>query len=113
MVALLEITDAGNAFVCGGSLIDSRAVLTAAHCISGKDVTQLLVSVGQWDASTSSDLYPDTNIPVIKMIIHPEYNSNNLCNDIGLLILDTEADLSLPHVGVTCLPTTSGIHIII
>ena len=96
--------------LCSGSLIDSRVVMTAAHCISGRDVTKILVSVGQWDASTSSDLYPDINIPVTKMIIHPGFNSNNLCNDIGLLILDTDADLAQPHVGVTCIPTTSGVQ---
>lgn len=91
-----------------GSLIDGRVVLTAAHCAQGRDVTQLVASVGEWDANIESELYPTQDISVDKMIIHPDYNSGDLCNDIALLILKETADLAQPHIGLSCLPAASG-----
>ena len=76
--------------------------------IKGRNVSKLLVAVGEWDNTISSELYPKKDIGVTKMIIHPNYNSDNLCNDLGLLVLAEDADLDQPHIGVACLPATTG-----
>ena len=68
-------------------------------------------SLSTLDTGIASTLYPANDFSVSKVIIHPDYNSNDLCNDVGLLILEADADVSLPHVGLACLPATSGLKL--
>ena len=82
--------------------------MTAAHCVQGRDVNNLITSLGQWDAGVDSDLYPQQDVSIVKMIIHPDYNNDDLCNDVALLVLAEDADLSQPHIGLSCLPATTG-----
>lgn len=44
----------GNFHFCGGSVIDSTHVLTAAHCCQGLDVSDTQVVAGEHDLSQTS-----------------------------------------------------------
>ena len=112
MVAILESTVDGDVFVCGGSLIDPGVILTAAHCVENKDAANLKARVGEWDASTSTEAYASKDISITKTISHPNYRAADLCNDVALMILAEEADISQPHIGLSCLPDTSDTYIV-
>lgn len=112
MVAVLESTADGDVFVCGGSLIDVRVILTAAHCIQNKDAANLRARVGEWDASTTTEAYASKDISVTRTISHPDYRAADLCNDVALMILAEDADISQPHIGLSCLPDTSDTYIV-
>lgn len=93
-------------YQCGGSLINPSVVLSAAHCINGKDPTDLKVRVGEWDTKTQNELFPHVDHDVVKTVIHEEFYKGGLHNDIALIFLKEPAVLT-EAVNTICLPSQS------
>merc|ERR1719184_189002 len=87
----------GGSLMCGGSLISSTMVVTAGHCCDGQSASRLGVRVG------SHHLYEEDlgqqDIPVHRVILHENYDSWTINNDICLLELESEADFSSDVIG--------------
>ncbi|CAF1079587.1 unnamed protein product [Brachionus calyciflorus] len=86
---------------CGGSLIYSETVLTAAHCVYGLKSSDLAVAVGiyhlNWNLNESNIFY------VSKIIIHEKYSKYSVNNDIAILKLIQSVNIS-STVSTICLP---------
>lgn len=71
-------------------------------------ITSFKVRVGEWDASGTAEPIPAQDVTVSNVFLHPNFNKDNLQNDVAILKLATPVSLTAKStVGTVCLPTVS------
>lgn len=88
--SVLMIVDCKDPFLCGGSILTDRLVLTAGHClypcVNVRDFS-ILIKYGhqtsQYMASTV----------VSKFVTHSQYDDNSLANDIAMAYTEHSMEL--------------------
>lgn len=110
-----------NGTHCGCVLINSHYVLTASHCVNGRDIPTTWrinrIHFGEWDTATNPDCTqgdcapPVQKIQVAKSTPHPQYGPSNVhqYNDIALIRL-AEPVVYNDFVKPICLPLSSTLR---
>ncbi|KAL7731719.1 hypothetical protein ACLKA6_018081 [Drosophila palustris] len=72
-------------YACGGVIISKRSILTAAHCIM-RNFLGLIIYFGANRSTGQQRMIVEPR----NIVVHPEYNSNTMFNDIALIKLPVD-----------------------
>jgi len=98
----VSITIGGNS-LCGGSIISSSWVITAAHCVFGNTPSQITIYAGSNFPQSGSQIKVASQI-----IVHPNYIPATYENDIALLRLASPLIMSDPNISPICIPSVNA-----
>ena len=87
---------------CGGTLLNSRHVLTAAHCIQKNNASALLI-IGGTHNKRANELEKQQSKRVQQIFIHPGWDRKLIINDMAIVRLSEPMQYTR-SVQPACLP---------
>jgi secreted trypsin-like serine protease len=92
----------GGGSLCGGSILSSSWIITAAHCLNGISPSQVIVYAG------SNTRFSGQNRVASSIFVHPSYNSATKINDIAIIQLTTPLTMLSSAVKPICIPSVDS-----
>jgi trypsin len=88
---------------CGGSIITTRTIVSAAHCTYGTSASSISVRYNSLNHGSGGTL-----VSVSSIVNHASYSSSTLNNDISLLILSSALTLGQTQAQAVSLPSSGS-----
>ncbi|MCY1077028.1 S1 family serine peptidase [Archangium lansingense] len=84
---------------CGGVIYNSKTVITAAHCVAGRQPSEISVRYNSLYHGSGGAL-----VSVSSIVVHPSYNFSTIDNDIALIKLSSAMTLGSTQAKAVKLP---------
>lgn len=102
---IVALFNGGRQF-CGGSLIDDRHVLSAAHCVAHMtswDVARLTARLGDYNIRTNAETQ-HIERKIKRVVRHRNFDMRTLYNDVAILTIDQPVTFT-KNIRPICLPS--------
>ncbi|XP_073840714.1 uncharacterized protein [Musca autumnalis] len=97
-----ELSPSVLKYLCGGSLVSSKYILTSAHCIN---TNLLLVRLGAHDLSNAAEANA-VDYSIKRTKVHEEFDLRTIANDIALIEVAPSVVMT-NYIAPICLPESS------
>merc|ERR1712055_1074013 len=98
--------DGVGSFLCGGTIVNKRYIITAAHCTEyqGSTITNVKVAIGEHNTCDGVTNEGGKWISAKRVVNHPNYGNHD--NDIAVLELSQDITFTA-NIKPACLPTSA------
>lgn len=87
---------------CGAIIVSSQHIVSAAHCFSGRTLSQISALVGDYDYNTGADTPYAALYTLSYLFVHPSYRQGD---DYDVAVARTTTPITFnAAVGPVCLP---------
>ncbi|XP_064102992.1 trypsin-like isoform X2 [Macrobrachium nipponense] len=110
-VGLVSSSSSNNKPFCGGSIISTEWILTAAHCVQAESFASMRVVIGEHNWNDTTETTIAQRRAIVQIMVHPDFDSTTLNSDLALVKLASPINFPIDNIiAPVCLPSTNNLY---